>query len=69
MSVADPEQIVQGAPLRVAAALMSIGLLMSALVSPESLRILLSSAGLLGIAGLRFSAAREGWARRGSAWQ
>ena len=67
--VADAEQIDQSSLLRNAAGVASLVLLASALVSPESLRILLSSAGLLGVAGLRISAARSGWARRGLVWE
>lgn len=51
-----------------AVGLMSLVLLLSALFSPAGLRVFLSSAGLLGIAGFRLAAAREGWARRGLAW-
>jgi hypothetical protein len=46
---------------------MGVVLLMAAFVSPEGLRAALSAAGLLGIAGFRLAAARDGWARRG-AW-
>jgi hypothetical protein len=51
-----------------AAGLLGVVLLMAAFVSPEGLRVLLSAAGLLGLAGFRLAAAREGWARRGAAW-
>ena len=51
-----------------AAGLMGVVLLMAAFVSPEALRVYLSAAGLLGIAGFRMAAARDGWARRGAAW-
>ncbi len=51
-----------------AVGLMSLALLLSALVSPAGLRVVLSSAGLVGLAGFRLAAAREGWARRGVAW-
>ena len=63
------EQIDQGGLMRNAVGMASLVLLASALVSPESLRLLLSSAGLLGVAGLRISAARSGWARRGLVWE
>jgi hypothetical protein len=48
------------------AALMGLVLLL--IISPVGLRVFLSSAGLLGLAGLRLAASREGWARRGAAW-
>jgi hypothetical protein len=51
-----------------AAGLMSLALLVAALFSPVSVRVLLSSAGLLGVAGFRLAAAHNGWARRGAAW-
>ena len=44
-------------------------LLIIALVSPAGLRVALSSAGLLGLMGVRLAAADAGWARRASAWQ
>jgi hypothetical protein len=51
-----------------AAGLTSLALLLLALVSPASLRVPLSTAGLLGVAGFRLAAAHNGWARRGAAW-
>ena len=48
-----------------AAGLAGIAALLIALVSPAAVRTFLVSAGLLGVASLRFSAARHGWARRG----
>ena len=50
-----------------AAGLLGVILLMAAFVSPEGLRVFLSAAGLMGIAGFRLAATRNGWARRGAA--
>jgi len=46
----------------------SLALLLFALVSPADLRIVLASAGLIGLLGIRLAAADAGYARRGSAW-
>jgi hypothetical protein len=52
-----------------AAGLMGVVLLMAAFAAPAGLRVLLSAAGLLGLAGFRMTAARAGWARRGGGWE
>lgn len=54
--------------IREAAGITSIVLLLFALVSPAALRVGLSAAGLLGLMGVRLSAANAGWAHRGVAW-
>jgi hypothetical protein len=52
-----------------AAGLMGVVLLMAAFAAPAGLRVFLSAAGLLGVAGFRLAAARAGWARRGAGWE
>jgi hypothetical protein len=51
-----------------AIAVISILFLLLAFVVPEVLRIVLVSAGLLGLLGLRLVAADSRWAPRGAAW-
>lgn len=53
---------------RPAIAVISILFLLLAFVVPEVLRIVLVSAGLLGLLGLRLVAADSRWAPRGAAW-
>ena len=53
---------------REATGIASLVLLLFALVSPADLRVVLSSAGLAGLLGVRLAAADAGWARRGTAW-
>ena len=59
---------VEGVGLPEATGIISLVLLVFALVSPAPLRVVLSSAGLIGLLGLRLAAADRGWARRGAAW-
>jgi hypothetical protein len=54
--------------MRAAVGIVSIALLLFALVSAASLRVVLVSGGLVGLLGVRLAAANAGWARRGSAW-
>ena len=54
--------------LRASVGIMSIVLLLLAFVAPTGLRVVLVSAGLLGVMGLRLAAAGAGVARRGAAW-
>lgn len=58
----------EGVGLPEATGIVSLVLLVFALISPAPLRVVLSSAGLVGLLGLRLSAADRGWARRGAAW-
>jgi hypothetical protein len=53
---------------RPAIAVISILLLLVAFVFPEVLQIVLVSAGMLGLMGLRLAATGGRWAPRGAAW-
>ena len=71
MSVPPPsasESPVERIRIREAAGVASIVLLMFALVTPAALRVILSSAGLLGLMGVRLAAADARWVGRGAAW-
>jgi hypothetical protein len=59
---------VESVGLPEATGIISIVLLVLAIVSHAPLRGVLSSAGLIGLLGLRLAAAERGWARRGAAW-
>jgi hypothetical protein len=60
--------VMEGVGLPEATGIVSLLLLVFALVAPAPLRVILSSAGLVGLLGLRLAAADRGWARRGAAW-
>jgi hypothetical protein len=53
---------------RQAIAVTSILFLLVAFVLPEALQIVLVSAGLIGLLGVRLAAADSRWAPRGAAW-
>jgi small-conductance mechanosensitive channel len=62
------ERATESVGLQGVLAIASVALLLVALVSPAGLRVVLASAGLLGLIGVRFGGADSGWAPRSSAW-